>query len=82
MQTVAASFVIVNANTPDMKVFFNGEEVIGVQDLNQTSVLNWINANTLTYIETPLKELQLIPAESTVVDAKLLDDSYFMVKLG
>lgn len=52
------------------------------QDLSQTSVLNWINANTLNYIEAPLKELQLIPAESTVVDAKLLDDSYFMVKLG
>lgn len=52
------------------------------QDLSQTSVLNWINANTLNYIEASLKELQLIPAESTVVDAKLLDDSYFMVKLG
>jgi hypothetical protein len=33
MEVVQSSFVIVGANTPEMKVFFNGSEVTGVQDL-------------------------------------------------
>lgn len=53
MQTVAASFVILNANTPDMKVFFNGEEVAGVQDLK----MDWDAKSpkvTITLAETSL----------------------------
>ena len=33
MEIVQSSFVIVGANTPQMKVYFNGVEVEGVQDL-------------------------------------------------
>lgn len=33
MQDIRASFVIVNANTPEMKAFFNGVEITGIQDL-------------------------------------------------
>jgi len=33
MQDIKASLVILNANTPDMKAFFNGVEITGIQDL-------------------------------------------------
>lgn len=53
METVQSNFVIVGANTPDMKVFFNGEEVTGVADLK----IDWDIANPvviLTLNEAPL----------------------------
>ena len=33
MNTVQSDFVIIGANTPDMQVFFKGQQVAGVQDL-------------------------------------------------
>lgn len=33
MQNIKASLVILNANTPEMKAFFNGVEIAGIQDL-------------------------------------------------
>lgn len=50
-------------------------------ELSIQNVPNWINANMLSYIEEPLKAGGFIPAESTVTDAKLIDDQYFLVLL-
>ena len=36
----------------------------------------------LDYIELPLKDAGLLPAESAVVEARLFDDTFFMVRLG
>lgn len=51
-------------------------------DMSAANVTEYINAGMLGYIETPLKEAGLIPAESTLVEAKLIDDTFFMVRLG
>ena len=50
--------------------------------MSAANVLDWINSNSLGYIEEPLKADGLIPADASIVEAKLIDDTYFMVKLG
>lgn len=51
-------------------------------DMSASNVAEYINAGMLGYIEGPLKQAGLIPAESTLVEAKLIDDTFFMVRLG
>ena len=41
-----------------------------------------IQSGVLSDIEAGLKEAGIIPPEASLVDAKLIDDTYFMVKLG
>ena len=51
MQTAKGRIVIIDPNTPDMKVMFDGVEVQGVQDLK----IDWDKAApkmTLTLFET------------------------------
>lgn len=50
--------------------------------LSGTSVLNAIVSTNMSDIEAPLKDMGLIPLESSVLEAKLLDDTFFMVRLG
>lgn len=56
--------------------------ITGNTELSVANVPNWINANMLDYIELPLKDAGLLPAESAVVEARLFDDTFFMVRLG
>lgn len=51
-------------------------------ELAYSNVLDYINSNSLGYIEQPLKIAGLIPEDSVLVEAKLLDDTYFIVRLG
>jgi hypothetical protein len=41
-----------------------------------------VNNGVVSDIETWLKEGGQIPADSSLVDFKLIDDAYFLVKLG
>lgn len=45
-------------------------------------VSSLLQAGTLMDIEATLKEGGVIPAESSLVDAKLFNDEVFIVKLG
>lgn len=53
-----------------------------VHGLDYSSVTSYINGNQMFAIDDLLKMNSLIPIESTVTDAKLIDGSYFLVKLG
>ena len=46
------------------------------------AVLDWINANYYLEIEAQLKAAGLIAEEQSVIEAKLIDDTYFLVRLG
>ena len=46
------------------------------------AVASMIQSGVLSDIEAGLKEAGIIPPEASLVDAKLIDDTYFMVKLG
>ena len=46
------------------------------------AVASMIQSSVLSDIEAGLKEAGIIPPEASLVDAKLIDDTYFMVKLG
>mgnify|MGYP003615578926 CR=1 FL=1 len=46
------------------------------------AVASTIQSGVLSDIEAGLKEAGIIPPEASLVDAKLIDDTYFMVKLG
>ena len=41
-----------------------------------------VNNGVVSDIEMWLKDAGQIPAESSLIDFKLIDDSYFLVKLG
>ena len=41
-----------------------------------------IQSGVLSDIEAGLKEAGIVAQEASLVDAKLIDDTYFMVKLG
>lgn len=53
-----------------------------VADMSPGNVLNWTNSTDYSYIEAGLKVNGIIPDNTTVVEAKLIDDTYFMVRLG
>ena len=53
-----------------------------VSDLTMTSVLNCIVSNNYSLIENALKESGFISQEATLLEAKLIDDTYFLVRLG
>ena len=53
-----------------------------VADLTMTSVLNCIQSNNYSLIEDALKGCGAIPVESSLIEAKLIDDTYFLVRLG
>lgn len=50
--------------------------------MSMANVNGWIGSGQLESIETPLKGAGLIPADASVVEAKLIDDAYFMVRLA
>lgn len=58
------------------------EYITSNTDLSTTNVTSYISAGMLDYIEQPLKSVGLIPSDKTLVEAKLLDDTYFIVRLG
>ncbi len=53
-----------------------------VDGINSGSVPEWINANYYVDMEEKLKAAGFIPADKSLIEAKLIDDSYFMVRLG
>ena len=56
--------------------------VSSLPDLNKGNVDNWISTSQFEYLANPLKDAGLIPVDSIVTSAKLIDDTYFMVTLG
>ncbi len=58
------------------------EYITSNTELSAPNVSSYINAGMLEYIEQPLKAVGIIPADQTLVEAKLLDDTYFIVRLG
>ena len=46
------------------------------------AVASMIQSGVLSDIEAGLKEAGIVAQEASLVDAKLIDDTYFMVKLG
>ena len=53
-----------------------------VPNMSGPAVASTIQSGVLSDIEAGLKEAGIIPPEASLVDAKLIDDTYFMVKLG
>ena len=53
-----------------------------VPNMSGPAVASMIQSGVLSDIEAGLKEAGIIPPEASLVDAKLIDDTYFMVKLG
>lgn len=53
-----------------------------VPDMGKDSVENAINSGTASTLEPGLKEYGCIPQESVIVEAKLVDDTFFLVRLG
>lgn len=53
-----------------------------IAGMDQNTVLNAINSNMFSTFEEPFKAAGIIPQDSSVLDAKLIDDAYFMVRLG
>lgn len=53
-----------------------------IADMGQGNVLNWLNSNEFSYIEAGLKEHGIIAPDATLVGVKLIDDTYFLIKLG
>ena len=46
------------------------------------AVASMIQSGVLSDIEAGLKEAGIVAQEASLVDAKLIDDTYFMVNLG
>jgi hypothetical protein len=53
-----------------------------VPNMSGPAVASMIQSGVLSDIEAGLKEAGIIPPKASLVDAKLIDDTYFMVKLG
>lgn len=53
-----------------------------VADFSKPNVEAWLSSGQLSYIEEGLKASAQIPADATVVAAKLIDDTYFLLQLG
>ena len=53
-----------------------------VPNMSGPAVASMIQSGALSDIEAGLKEAGIILPEASLVDAKLIDDTYFMVKLG
>lgn len=68
--------------TPPDWLQLDWAQITSSTDLSTSNVLSYINANMLEYIEIPLKEAGLISDSSILVEAKLIDDTYFLVKLS
>lgn len=58
------------------------EYITSNTELSLPNVISYINSGTLEYIEQPLKAIGLVQPEQTLVEAKILDDTYFIVRLG
>lgn len=52
-----------------------------IPDMGQGNVLNWINSNDYSYMEPALKDAGKIPNDCVLVEAKLVNDEYFLVRL-
>ena len=50
--------------------------------MEKSGVENAINSNQYADMEPELKAGGFIPQESTIVEAKLIDDTFFLVRLG
>jgi len=57
-------------------------EYISNNGLDAHSVENALVSSNMADIENPLKQLGLIAESAFVLDAKLFDNTYFMVRLG
>lgn len=53
-----------------------------VPNMSGQAVASMIQSGVLSDIEAGLKEAGIVAQEASLVDAKLIDDTYFMVKLG
>lgn len=51
-------------------------------DLSLQVTLEWISTTSWSSIEYALKSIDAIPQTSSVLNAKLFDDTFFMVLLG
>jgi len=51
-------------------------------DLTQGNIETWIQQNLLYELDNRLHEFNLIPADKTVNEAKIIDGTYFLVRLG
>lgn len=56
--------------------------VSNLYGMDYTGVMNTISIGYYGDMDTGLKEAGLIPADVTVVEAKLIDNTYFLVRLG
>lgn len=54
----------------------------GVASMSATQVSDWINSNNYGDMEALLKEAGFVPPDKSIVEAKLIDDTYFIVRLG
>lgn len=52
-----------------------------VPDMSAQNVREYINSGMLNYIEEPLKTAQIISPAMSLVEAKLIDDEFFLVRL-
>ena len=57
-------------------------EFVSNNGLDENSVQNANVTGNMMDVEAPLKDMGLIPPESTVMAAKVIDSAYFMVKLA
>lgn len=53
-----------------------------IPSMSSSNVIDYINTGAISNIEVALKEHLVIPNEASITEAKLIDDTYFMVKLG
>ena len=53
-----------------------------VSGLNHPQVMDWVATGYMLDLEIILKEQDVIPDEASLISAKLIDDTYFLVKLG
>ena len=54
----------------------------GNTELTAVSLQYFMSSGQSAYVDEILKAAGLIPLEATLVDAKVLDDAFFMVRLG
>lgn len=54
----------------------------GNTELTATSLQYFMSSGQSAYVDEILKNAGLIPLNTTLVEAKVLDDAFFMVRLG
>jgi hypothetical protein len=53
-----------------------------VPGMDYGGTMNMINSNNYADMNDKLKEAGIIPADYSIAEARLIDDTYFLVRLG